>query len=156
VTTVTTERIVQGPAAEVFRFVATEHFANHPKWDPDVLEMTPTTPGPIGVGSTARVVRRQGRSRVEGTATVTAYDPDRLAAFHVRFGPFELRQRVECIPEHEGRATRLRLTIRTQATGPLRPLVPLMRRRFRRTMQRSLATIATSIANREEAPTHGP
>ena len=155
-TTVSTERIVQRPPADVFRFVATDHFANHPKWDPDLLEMTPTTPGPIRVGSTARVVRRQGRRSVEGTATVTAYDPDRLAAFDVRFGPFELRQRAECFPEQHGRATRLRLTIDTRAKGPLKPLVPLMRGQFRRTMEQSLATIATLITDRDGSTSQSP
>ena len=141
-TTLSAERVVPRPPAEVFRFVATEHFANHPKWDPDVLEMVPTAPGPMGVGSTARVVRRQGRGRAEGIATVTAYEPDRLAAFDVRFGPFALLQRVECLPEQDGGATRLRLTIETRAKGPVAVLVPLMRGRFRATMERSLATIA--------------
>ncbi len=145
-TTLSAERVVRRPPADVFRFVGTDHFVNHPKWDPEVVEMTPTTSGPMGVGSTARVVRRQGRRRVEGTATVTAYEPDRFAAFDVRFGPFELRQRAECIPERRGAATRLRLSIETRAKGPVAVLVPLMRGRFRRTMERSLATIARLVA----------
>jgi hypothetical protein len=148
-TTVIAERLVPRPPADVFRFVATEHFANHPRWDPEVVAMTPTAPGPMGVGATARVVRRQGRGQVEGTATVTAYDPDRAAAFDVRFGPFALLQRVECVPERDGGATRLRLTIQTAATGPLRLLMPLMRRRFRRTMDRSLATIERLVTGRD-------
>jgi hypothetical protein len=72
---------------------------------------------------------------------VTAYEPDRFAAFDVRFGAFALRQQVECNPEEHGQATRLRLTIDSQAAGPLKLLVPLMRSRFRTTMERSLATI---------------
>jgi hypothetical protein len=156
VTTVSTERVLQRPPADVFRFVATDHFANHPRWDPDLLEMTPTTPGPIRVGSTARVVRRQGLRSIEGMATVTAYDPDRLAAFDVRFGPFELHQRAECVPEQDGRATRLRLTIETRAKGPLKPLVPLMRGRFRRTMERSLATIAALITGGDGSTNQRP
>jgi hypothetical protein len=27
-------QVIGRPPAEVFRFVATEHFQNHPKWDP--------------------------------------------------------------------------------------------------------------------------
>lgn len=146
-TSISAERVVPRPPADVFRFVATDHFANHPKWDPDVLEMRRTTPGPMGVGATARVVRRQGRRRVEGTATVTAYEPDRLAAFDVRFGSFHLRQRAECIPEEHGSATRLRLTIDTDARGALKVVVPLMRGRFRRTMEQSLTRIAEVIGD---------
>jgi hypothetical protein len=47
VTTLTRERIVWRPPADVFDFVARNHFQNHPRWDPDVLEMTQTTPGPV-------------------------------------------------------------------------------------------------------------
>jgi Polyketide cyclase / dehydrase and lipid transport len=79
-TVVSVERIVQRPPEVVFDFVARHHFDNHPRWDPDLLEMTQTSPGAVGVGASARVVRRQGRGRVEGTATVVEYEPDRSAA----------------------------------------------------------------------------
>jgi polyketide cyclase/dehydrase/lipid transport protein len=141
VTVVSVERVIERPPSAVFDFVATHHFDNHPRWDPDVLEMRQTSPGAPQTGTTAHVVRRQGSRRVEGTATVTEYVPDRSAAWDVRFGSFLLKQRAEVIPERSGAATRLRLTIETKASGPMRFLVPLLRGRFRKTMERSLATI---------------
>ena len=143
-TVVTVESIVQRPPAVVFDFVARHHFENHPRWDPDVLDMSQTSPGPVGVGTTARVVRRQGRGRVEGTATVVAFEPDRRAAWDVRFGPFRLDQTAELVPEHDG-ATRLRLSIDTSAKGPIRLIVPLLRGRFRKTMTQSLRSIAALL-----------
>jgi hypothetical protein len=145
VTVVTVDRIVQRPPAVVFDFVATHHFENHPRWDPDVLEMSQTSPGPVGVGTTARVVRRQRRGRVEGTATVVVFEPDRRAAWDVRFGPFRLDQRAEVVPEQDGAATRLRLSIDTSAQGPIRLIVPLLRGRFRKTMTQSLRSIAALL-----------
>jgi hypothetical protein len=145
VTVVRAERIVHRPPEEVFDFVATRHFENHPRWDPDLLEMRQTSAGPVRPGTTAHVVRRQGRRRVEGTATVTHYEPDRRAAWEVRFGAFALHQAVDLLPEQGGAATRLRLSIETRATGPIRFLLPLLRERFRRTMTRSLATIESLI-----------
>ena len=144
-TVVTVERIVQRPPEVVFDFVATHHFENHPRWDPDLLEMSQTSPGPVGVGTTARVVRRQGRGQVEGTATVLQYEPDRRAAWAVRFGPFRLDQRAELIPEQDGAATRLRLSVDTSAEGPIRVIVPFLRGRFRKTMTQSLRTIAALL-----------
>ena len=144
-TPVTVDRIVQRPPAVVFDFVAAHHFENHPRWDPDLLEMRQTSPGPVGVGATAHIVRRQGRRRVDGTATVVEYEPDRRAAWEVRFGAFELDQRAELLPEQAGAATRLRLSIETRARGPLRVIVPLLRGRFRKTMTQSLATIAALL-----------
>jgi Polyketide cyclase / dehydrase and lipid transport len=145
VTVVTVERILQRPPGVVFDFVARHHFENHPQWDPDLLEMSQTSPGPVGVGSAARVVRRQGRGRVEGTATVVEFEPDRRAAWDVRFGSFRLHQRAEVVPERGGAATRLRLSIDTRARGPLRLIVPLLRGRFRKTMTQSLGTIAALL-----------
>jgi uncharacterized protein YndB with AHSA1/START domain len=145
VTVVSVERIIQRPPEVVFDFVATHHFDNHPRWDPDLLEMTQTSPGPVAVGTTARVVRRQGRGQVQGAATVLHYEPDRRAAWAVRFGPFRLDQRAELIPEHGGAATRLRLSVDTSARGPIRVLVPFLRGRFRKTMNQSLHTIAALL-----------
>ena len=136
------DRIIEQPPHTVFDFVAAHHFENHPKWDADVLEMRQTSSGAVRTGTIAQVVRRQGRRRVEGTATVTEYVPDRSAAWDVEFGSFLLKQRAELIAERGGAATRLRLTIETRASGPTRLLVPLLRGRFRRTMNQSLATIA--------------
>ena len=144
-TFISVERVIARPPRTVFDFVATHHYQNHPKWEPDVLEMTQTSPGAVRTGTTARVVRRQGGSRVAGTATVTEYEPDRSAAWEVRFGRFILNQRAELISEQGGAATRLRLVIETRASGSMRLLVPLLRGRFRRTMEHSLAVIANLL-----------
>jgi hypothetical protein len=142
---VTVEKIVQRPPDIVFDFVARHHFENHPRWDPDLLEMNQMFSGPVQVGTTARVVRRQGRRRVEGTATVREYQPTRSATWEVRFASFRLKQRAELTPERGGAATRLRLSIDTSANGPVAMIVPLLRGRFRRTMTQSLRTIATLV-----------
>jgi hypothetical protein len=60
-------QVIERPPAEVFRFVATDHLQNHPKWDPAVTAITQTSPGPMGVGATARLVRTDRGRRVEGT-----------------------------------------------------------------------------------------
>jgi len=67
---------IERARAEVFRFVASEHFINHPRRDPDLVEMEQTSPGSVAAGTTARVVRRQGMRTIEGVAEVTAYEPD--------------------------------------------------------------------------------
>jgi hypothetical protein len=139
------ERLLHSPPKSVFDFVAAHHFENHSRWDPDVLEMSQTSPGTVGVGTKAKIVRRQGNRRVEGTATVTEYQPDQSAAWEVQFGSFRLNQRVELTPDQGGAATRLRLSIETRAKGPVRLMVPLLRSRFRKTMEQSLARIASIL-----------
>jgi hypothetical protein len=63
----------------------------------------------------------------------------------VEFGPFLLRQRAELVPEQGGAATRLRLSVDTSGRGPIKFIVPLLRGRFRRTMEQSLTTIASLL-----------
>ena len=139
------EKLLRSPPKTVFDFVAAHHFENHPRWDPEVLEMSQTSPGPVGVGTTANIVRRQGNRRVQGTATVTEYQPDQSAAWDVQFGPFLLHQRVELSPDQGGAATHLQLSIDTRAKGPVRLMVPLLRSRFRKTMEQSLTRIASFV-----------
>jgi hypothetical protein len=55
--------------------VATDHFENHPKWDPAVTSITKISPGPMGVRTTARLVRIDRSRRVEGSMEVTEYEP---------------------------------------------------------------------------------
>ncbi len=138
------EEDIDAAPSEVFRFVATDHFANHPSWDPAVVSMTPTSPGPVKEGSTARLIRSDRGRRTEGSVTVTEYRPDRSFAADVEFGPFRLAQRALCSPAPRG-GTRLTLEIDTRARGPIRVLLPLMRRQFRRTMQASLGSIKRSV-----------
>ena len=138
---------IDAPPSEVFRFVAAEHFQNHPKWDPAVLEMTQTSPGPMCEGTTARLVRSDAGRRTEGVVTVTRFEPDRAFAAVVQFGPFRLEQQAICSPTATG-GTRLTLVIDTRARGPLRLLLPVMRPRFAHTMRASLESIKQHVEGR--------
>jgi hypothetical protein len=137
-------QVIERPPAEVFRFVATEHFQNHPKWDPAVTSITQTSPWPMGVGTTARLVRTHRGRRVEGSMEVTEYQPVSSFTEVSRFGPFTLHARATLAPVAPA-STRLQLVIDTQARGLIRLLLPLMRRTFRETMVRSLRVIKEQV-----------
>src|SRR4029453_1461163 len=136
----TASQIIERPPAEVFRFVATDHFQNHPKWDPAVTAITKTSPGPMGVGPPAGLARPGGGGRVEGTMEVTENAPPRRFTEVSRFGPFTLHARARLAPVASA-STRLELVIDTRARGAIRFLLPLMRGTFRKTMARSLRII---------------
>jgi hypothetical protein len=141
------EEDIDAAPSDVFRFVATDHFANHPSWDPSVVAMTQTSPGPLQTGTTARVVREDGGRRTEGILTVTDYRPDSRFAAVVEFGPFRLDQQLSCSPGATG-GTHLVLVIDNRAGGPLRLLLPLLRPRFARTMRASLRSIKQQVEGR--------
>jgi hypothetical protein len=137
-------QVIERPPAEVFRFVATDHFQNHPKWDPAVASIIKTSPGPIGVGTTARLVRTDRGRRVEGSMEVTEYQPVSSFTEVSRFGPFTLHARATFEPVAPA-STRLELVIDTHARGAIRLLLPLMKGTFRKTMARSLRSIKEQV-----------
>jgi hypothetical protein len=137
-------QVIERPPAEVFRFVATEHFQNHPKWDPAVTAITQTSPGAMGVGATARLVRTDRGRRVEGTMEVTEYQPVSSFTEVSRFGPFTLHARATFEPVAPA-STRLELVIDTHGRGVIRLLLPVMRGTFRKTMARSLRSIKEQV-----------
>jgi hypothetical protein len=130
-------QVIERPPTQVFRFVATEHFQNHPKWDPAVTSITQTSPGPMGVGTTARLVRTDRGRQLQGSMEVTDYQPVSSFTEVSRFGPFTLHARATLAPVAPA-STRLELMIDTHARGVIRLLLPLMKGTFRKTMARSL------------------
>jgi polyketide cyclase/dehydrase/lipid transport protein len=74
---------------DVFAFVAQAYFANHPRWDPDVVGMEPTSTGPSGVGATGREVRKFVTKQAADFA-ITGFDPPKRFGLTNTSGPFEL------------------------------------------------------------------
>ena len=89
------------PPADVFRFVATDHVKNHPRWDPQ-MSLVQETPGPIGVGTRIRRSRSGVETPMEGKMEITEFDPDRRMGAVIRDGPIELRSLMTV--ESEGEA----------------------------------------------------
>jgi polyketide cyclase/dehydrase/lipid transport protein len=133
---------VDRPPEDVFRFVATNHYANHPRWDGQVEEIEPLTPGPIAVGARARVRRRRGSP--DEVLEVTAYSPPRHFATRDNIGPFllEMDADFESLGEN---ATLLTLTADTSAKGPVRLALPVLRPIFRRQMRKSAVAIRSMV-----------
>ena len=113
-TSVTVSEVIERPPAEVFRFVATDHVRNHPRWDPN-MTLEPTSAGPMGVGPMIRRSYMQGDRRIEGEMEVTEYEPDRAMSVVIHDGPVELRSRVTFAPAGEQGTL---LTIQLEADVP--------------------------------------
>jgi hypothetical protein len=80
------DAFIDRPPADVFRFVATDHVRNHPRWDP-VMELEQVTDGPIGVGTTIRRRHTHSGVPIEGTMEVVEYEPDRAFGTVIHDGP---------------------------------------------------------------------
>jgi hypothetical protein len=129
---------IMRPPGAVFDFVARDHWSNHPRWDPNVIDMTPLEPGPIRAGSRARVRRKRGAG--DEVLEVLEFEPDSRWVSRTQIGPFSLTMTALIEPADE-RASRLTLLADTQARGAVRYLLPLLAPVFRRQMSASVKRI---------------
>jgi Polyketide cyclase / dehydrase and lipid transport len=73
---------VDRPVGDVWRFYATEHVRNHPRWDPDMhLELL--SDGPIGLGTRIQRVNTRWDTPMEGEMEVVEFDPPRAFAVSI-------------------------------------------------------------------------
>jgi uncharacterized membrane protein len=73
--------VISRPVEDVFAFTAGNYFANCAQWSADVVEIQPTSQGPMGVGATAREVRKIQGKPVEHTTEITEYQPNSRMSF---------------------------------------------------------------------------
>jgi hypothetical protein len=139
---------VERPPSAVFDFIARDHWRNHPRWDPNVVEIVPLDDGPIRVGSRAHVRRK--RESDSGVLEVLEFEPDGRWVSRNQIGPFTLVMTALVEPADVS-ASRLILIGDTHARGAIRYALPLLGVVFRRQMRASLKRIAEMVET-ETAP----
>jgi uncharacterized protein YndB with AHSA1/START domain len=102
-------QVIDRPPAEVFRFIATDHVRNHPRWDPK-MELRQLTDGPMGVGTVIHRRHTHTGTPMEGTMEIVEYVPNRAFGMVIHDGPTEMRSRMTFEPEGP-HATRLTGTL---------------------------------------------
>jgi hypothetical protein len=90
--------VIDRPVPEVFRFIATDHVRNHPRWDPK-MTLEQLTDGPMGVGTVIRRRHTHTGAPTEGTMDVVEFEPDRSLGFVIRDGQVEMHSRMTFIAE---------------------------------------------------------
>jgi uncharacterized protein YndB with AHSA1/START domain len=101
------EETIPAPPAEVFAFLADP--ANLPSWQTGVLSAERTSAGPVGRGSTARIVRELLGQRIAADLSMTAYEPDRLLELESTVSGVHAVATLELAPA--GAATRVRFAM---------------------------------------------
>ncbi len=113
---------IKRPVADVFAVLS--NVANNPKWSSVALEAKQTSPGPIGVGTTARFVGKVLGRRIESDFEVTEFEPNRKFASLSKSGPIPLQVTVTFEPIEGG--TRVNTTIEGEPGGFFKLAEPLM------------------------------
>jgi len=98
-------QVIDRPLDEVFRFIATDHVRNHPRWDPK-MELRQVTEGPIAVGTVIHRRHTHSGAPQEGTMEVVEYSPPDVFGTVIRDGAVEMRSRMTFEPQGD-HATRI-------------------------------------------------
>jgi hypothetical protein len=142
-----TSRRVSRSVAATFDVIGTHVYDNHPLWEREVLEVRPITPGAVGLGSRAVMVRRDYGRRTEVEYVVTEFEKDRRIGFHHPAPSMDFRISFELSPV-DADTCDVHVAIRAQPLGWTRALEPLMRRAMPKQAERITAQMARIVESR--------
>jgi len=112
-------------ADEVFDFIGTHMYENHPRWEREVVAIRPLTPGPIGVGSRAVMVRHEYGRQYESTYEITAFEPGRLISATHLDGSMDFDISFAVAPI-DGASSDFTVNVKMGFRGRMRPLSPIL------------------------------
>jgi uncharacterized protein YndB with AHSA1/START domain len=129
--------VINRPVEEVFAVASDPE--TYPKWSPGLIEVKRISEGPIGVGTTWRLVRQALGLRLEGDLDLTEYEPNRKFTLDSKSRPFpgEARWTFDAV---EG-ATRVSVVLQAEPGGFFKLAEPLLRSFTKRTMETELANL---------------
>jgi uncharacterized membrane protein len=116
--------IINRPVEEVFAFM--EQAANMPKWAEKVVEAEQTSPGPVGLDTTCRVVNQAMGQTFEQTFVVTEYERNRIYAAKTTSGPIDMSMKYTIEPMDGG--TKLHVVTEGEMTGIMSMVGPVIKR----------------------------
>lgn len=138
---------VRASVGEAFDVIGTNVTSNHPRWEKEVQSIRTLTPGPIGVGTKAVMVRKEMGRVHESEYEVTEFVPGRSIAFRHPQDSIDFALRFELTPIDDA-ACELTVEVAARPKGVLRLLEPVMRfgfpRRSRRITDAMVAVIETT------------
>ena len=129
--------VINRPIEEVFAFLS--YPENGPKWSSGSSDVTITSAGPIGVGTTYRSVRTVLGRRVESEIEFTAYEPNHSYATKSASGPVPMESRVTFARIEGG--TRVNATLVGEPGGFFKLAEPLLVSMIKRQFDADLATL---------------
>lgn len=129
--------VINRPVDEVFAFLS--DLENNLKWRASQVEAWKESEGPIGVGTTYRMVNNVLGRRIEGQGVVTGYEPSRKFTTVSRSGymPLEAQRIFEPV---EG-GTRVTFVLRAEPAGFFKAAEPLLATLARRRIESEAANL---------------
>ena len=101
---------IAAPPEAVFAFVA--DLDNLPRWQSGILSAERTSPDPVGVGSTARVVRDMAGQSLTVDLTITDFEPGRRLALASEASGVSVTATLEMEPNDDATVVRSGIEIK--------------------------------------------
>jgi len=101
---------IAAPPEEVFAFVA--DLDNLPRWQSGIVSTQRTSPDPVGLGSTARVVRDLAGQSLTVDLTITDFEPGRRLALASETSGVSVTATLEMEPTDDGTVARSGIEIK--------------------------------------------
>lgn len=128
--------VIDRPLDEVFAFLS--DLENNLRWRSGMIEAKKTSAGPIGVGTTYRMINNVLGRRIEGEAEVTEYELNRKYATVNRSGPpIETQRTFE--PVKGG--TRVSFAVKAELGGFFKLAEPLVASMAKRQVETDAANL---------------
>jgi len=137
--------VIHRSAADIF--AAVTDFAAEPRWQPAVLASRHTPPGPVQVGTRTHQVRKFFGRRIEATAEVTAFEPDRLMVCISTPEVSPVVQTTYALEPDDG-STALTFIITLGTPGAMRLFVPIIKRSLTKDVTIRFATLKRQMETR--------
>jgi uncharacterized protein YndB with AHSA1/START domain len=106
---------IPAPPDEVFAYLS--DLDRLSEWQAGVVGARRTSPGEMGVGSTAVVTRELMGNRVEAPLTVTEHDPPRRLAIGSEVSGVKAHATLDFVPADGGKATDLTFAMEIRGSG---------------------------------------
>jgi uncharacterized protein YndB with AHSA1/START domain len=104
--------VIAATPDEVFDFLADP--ANLPRWQTGIVSAERTSPDPVGVGSTAHVVRELAGQRMAVDLAITAYEAGRRLVLESAVSGIGVEATLDLAPRADATDLRFEMTIRAQ------------------------------------------
>ena len=123
--------VVNRPVEDVFSYIAS--FENRMNFEKGLIEAEQTSEGPFGLGSTGRHVRKDMGRRMESTAKITAFEPNKTFTFESMSGPMIYKGTWTFEPTES--TTKVSMEFEGRMKGLMRLFEPLMVKMFKGEME---------------------
>ena len=135
---------IPAPPEAVFAYLA--DLDNVADWQGGVTSARRTSDGPMGIGSTAIVIRELMGQRLEAPLTVNAYEPPRRIGIGSEVSGVKAQATLDLAPADEGRATDLAFAMEIRGSGLTSFMEPMIASAARGDIGASLERVRAHFA----------